>query len=329
MVGTKYLSLEISEYCNLDCRHCMQGEKRCVCMSDDVIRRTFKSVNAVEELVLTGGEVFLCYERVKRVLEIAREEGVKILNCSIVTNGCVYDERIYALLDDYFKEYYSIFISNDDYHDKSILRTYQALENSNNPGLYPVSLEDVKNNMLKHMNRDSFEGFKDLGSRLIDVGRARSIDGCKHPFEVMGYFYQEFPDIFLVGPIIFVSADGYVCEGNDEIVSYKSHSIGNVMVEDIKSMVKRGGIGKNVDSPNEFFQFLDERIHDYDTLVGPHYHIIDGKMVEVNLVRDNSYQEEMERFRKFLENGPVTKEKILAYDFLKYPYDLSLLEHVE
>lgn len=329
MVGVKYLSLEITEYCNLDCKHCMQGKKCNVYMSDEVIRKTFKSINRVEELVLTGGEVFLCYERVKRVLEIAHEENVEILNCSIVTNGCVYDERIYDLLDSYFGYYYAIYISNDDYHDKSILRNYQGEKESNNPELNPQTLEEVKRNMLKHMERDRFEDFKELGSRLIDVGRARNIEGSKHPFEVMGYFYQEFSECFLIGPIVFVSSMGYVCEGNDEIDSYEKHSIGNILNEDIKSMVRKGGIEMHFSIPEEFFHFLGERIHNYDTLAGPHYHIIDGKMVEVNLVRDNAYQEELKRFMELLEDGPLTLNKMLAYDFSKYPYDLSLIEHVE
>jgi len=329
MVGTKYLSLEISEYCNLDCKHCMQGEKKNIYISDEVISNTFRNINKIEELVLTGGEVFLCYERVKRVLEIACEENSSILNCSIVTNGCIYDERIYALLDDYFGSYYAIYISNDDYHDKSIARVYQGKKNSDNPELHPQTLEDVKRNMLKHMMRDSFEDFNELGSKVIDVGRARQIAGSKHCFEVMGYFYQEFPNHFLVGPVVFVSATGEVCEGNDEITSYKKHSIGNILNENLITMVKRGGIKKQFGIAEEFFQFLGERIEAYDTLKGPHYHIIDGKMVEVEFVRDNASEEEMERFIKFLLEEPLSKDKILSYDFSRYPYDVSLVEHME
>lgn len=329
MVGTKILSLEVSEYCNLDCKHCMNGKCANVYMSDDVIRAVFKNINVVEELLLTGGEVFLCYERVKRILEIAREEGANILSCSIVTNACVYDERIYELLDEYFGDEYVVHISNDDYHDKSIMRTYQGTEVSKNPELAPSTIEEVRANMLKHMERDSFGEFKELGSRLINVGRAKNIEGSKHPFEVMGYFYQEFPKYFLLGPVVFVSATGEVCEGNDEIDRYKEHSIGNILEEDIKTMVRRGGIGKKYDDPDDFFHFLEKRMHDYDTLAGPHYHIIDGRMVEVEIVRDNRYKEEMQRFIQFLQEAPVTTERILTYDFSKYPYDLSLTEHVE
>lgn len=209
------------------------------------------------------------------------------------------------------------------------MRNYQGENDSKNPELNPQSLDDVKSNMLKHMERDRFEGFKELGSRLIDVGRARDIEGSKHPFEVMGYFYQEFAECFLVGPIVFVSANGYVCEGNDEIDNYEKHSIGNILNEDIKSMVRRGGIEMHFSTPEEFFHFLGERIHNYDTLAGPHYHIIDGKMGEVDLVRDTAYQEELKRFMEFLEDGSLTIRKILEYDFSKYPYDLSLIEHVE
>ena len=329
MVGTQYLSLEVSQYCNLDCKHCLNGECYPVYMRDEVIREVFKNINLVEELLLTGGEVFLCYERVKRILEIAKEENVQILSCSIITNGCVYDDRIYKLLDDYFLDDYAIFISNDDYHDKSILRTYQGTKSSSNPDLAPSTLEEVKDNMRKHMNQRRFLGYKELGSHLIDVGRSRNIEGYKYPFEVMGYFYQEFPKCLFVGPVVFVSALGDVCEGNDEIDSYKKHSIGNLLIEDIKTMVRRGGIEKHYENPDDFFDFLEERMHSYDIFAGPHYRIIDGKMVEVELVYDNSYQEELKRFQQFMGEGPFTLEKVLACDFSKYPHDLSLIEHVE
>lgn len=329
MVGTKILSLEVSQYCNLDCKHCLNGKRCHIYMSDEVIRAVFKNIDVVEELLLTGGEVFLCYERVKRILEIAREEGTKILSCSIITNGCVYDERIYNLLDDYFHDAYIIYLSNDEFHDKSILRTYQGTKSSSNPELAPSTLEEVMTNMFKHINHDSFKDFKYLGSRLIDVGRARNIEGAKHPFEVMGYFYQEFPKYFLIGPVVFVSALGEICEGNDEIDSYKKHSIGNILNEDVKAMVRRGGIEKHYENLDDFFYFLQERMHNYDTLAGPHYHIIDGKMVEVELTRDNSYLEEMKRFIEFMGEEPLTIKRILAYDFSKYPYDLSFTEHVE
>ena len=38
----------------------------------------------------------------------------------MLTNGTIYDGRIYELLDEYFGKNYQVGISDDDFHDKSI-----------------------------------------------------------------------------------------------------------------------------------------------------------------------------------------------------------------
>lgn len=76
----------------------------------------------METLDLSGGEVFLGYEQIKMLLEIAKPKGVMIKYCSVITNGTIYDSRIYEILDEYFGENYQVGISDDDFHDKSIRR---------------------------------------------------------------------------------------------------------------------------------------------------------------------------------------------------------------
>lgn len=327
---TKILSLEVTELCNLNCRHCLAGKSCNLTMSDDVIRNVFKEVKVVEELLLTGGEVFLAYDQVKKVLKISSECGAKILNCSIVTNGCIYDERIYKLLDEYFNDDYSIYVSNDDFHDKSIMRIYNKEGKSDNPCLAPRNIQDIKNNMLQHLENPHFGGYKNLGDKLIDVGRAKNLDMPKHEFEVMGYFYDFYKDYLMVGPVLFVSADGYITEGNDEIEHYEKGSIGNVLRESISDSVIRGGQHIKCNDQKEFFEFLARREYEYQSLKGRHYIYEDGKMKEINIKRDESHFEEIMRLQEFinsLENEDDLFKKVLSYDFSKYPYDLSLVDH--
>lgn len=328
----KSLSLEVTEDCNLTCHHCLCGEKRKVNMSDEVIRKVFSRISVVEELILTGGEVFLAYETVKRILEIARDMNVEILNCSIITNGCIYDERIYNLLDEYFGDNYAIFISNDVFHDNSIRRNYTKREPSIIPTREPHSLEDVLNNTMMHMRNSHFMGFKLLGNKLIDVGRARKLPGDKHPFEVIGYFYDYYKDSLLVGPNVFISADGYIADGNDEISHYKCGSLGNVLEDNWEQAIINGGIHVPSSSAKDFWDFLDKREEEYQKLKGENYIIEDRKMKVMEIKRSHAAEEEFDRFINFLKNecvDGITEEKILSYDFSKYPYDLSLGEHVE
>lgn len=328
----KTLSLEVTEDCNLFCRHCLCGEKRKVNMSDEVIRAIFSRVSSVEELLLTGGEVFLAYETVKRILEIAKEMNVEILSGSIITNACIYDERIYKLFDEYFGDNYAIYISNDVFHDNSIRKIYTKREPSENGSLVPHSLEDVLNNTMMHMHNSHFMGYKLLGNKLIDVGRARNLSGDKHPFEVCGYFYDYYKDYLLVGPIVFISSEGYITDGNDEISHYKCGSLGNVLEDNWEQAIINGGIHIPSNTPDEFLNFLDRREEEYQKLKGVNYIIEDKKMKVIEIKRNHAAEEELDRFINFLQNeckDGITEEKILSYDFSKYPYDLSLGEHVE
>ena len=119
---TPHLGIELTQRCNLNCRHCFRGEARNKDISREIIEKVFDEVKYVGTLDLSGGEVFLAYEHLKMLLEIAKEKEVKIESCSMLINGTIYDERIYKLLDEFFGEDYQVGISSDDFHDKSIQR---------------------------------------------------------------------------------------------------------------------------------------------------------------------------------------------------------------
>ena len=327
------LSLEVTQDCNLVCSHCLNGERRKVTMSDEVIRSVFAKVCIVDNLILTGGEVFLAYDVIKRVLEIAREMNVEILNCSMVINGCIYDKRIYNLLDEYFKDNYHIYISYDVYHDNSIERIYQGKENSSNPEINPQSIEDIYNNMHKHMDNRHFRGFKNLGNKLINKGRAKNLPGEKHSFEVMGYYYDFCRDnMLMVGPAIFVSADGFITDGNDEIAHYKEGSLGSVLDCDWDKAIINGGIHVPCKNTDEFVTFLKRREDEYQKIIGEHYIIENGQMKVTEIRKSNLAEKELAKFiNYFIEASKegLSIDKILSYDFSSYPSDLSLMEHME
>ncbi len=331
---TNILSLEVTQMCNLDCKHCLQGKSCAVFMKDEVIYNTFKEIKVVKTLVLTGGEVFLAYNTIKRVFEIAKELNTKILSCEIVTNSCIYDQRIYDLLDAYFGNNYSIFISMDDFHDKSIERIYKDKKiPSKNPELNPNTLEEVVRNMEKHLNNPHFASFKTLGNKLINVGRAKEItNSMKYEYCVVGYFYNFYKQTLLVGPVIFVDANGYIGDGDSEIELREKESLGNVCQESIANCVLNGGIKENFTNLSEFYYFCDKRLKNYYLLADnqKYYRIENKKMKEIEIIKDTSYKEELKQFTKFLSSVNSSEDlfqKIWNYDFSQYPYDLSVVDH--
>ena len=99
---TPDLGIELTQKCNLNCSHCFRGAARNRNISKEIIEKVFDEIKYIQTLDLSGGEVFLGYEQLKTLLETANQKGTTIESCSMLTNGTIYDGRIYELLDEYF-----------------------------------------------------------------------------------------------------------------------------------------------------------------------------------------------------------------------------------
>lgn len=290
-----HLAIELTQRCNLNCAHCYKGDSKNVDISKEIVDRIFDEVKYVGMLDLSGGEVFLAYEELKMVLEKAKEKDCIIQNCSMIINGTIYDERIYKLLDEYFsgEKTYRVAISKDKYHKASIDQIYKYNEKkSNNPGLCPVSIDDVISNFNKHICRPSFIRFEKLSKHLINNGRAINLDEPSKTFEAEGYFYSYDPDrdpnheVLWVGPTIFISADGWVSDINSEIERREEQSLGNIKEQSIKELVEQGGIKVPINSVQEFFLWAMRRERDFVTHQGPHLTFKYGKMALMKMSYD-------------------------------------------
>ncbi len=336
-IATPHLGIELTQRCNLDCSHCFRGESRNVNISREILEKIFDEIKYVETLDLSGGEVFLAYEQLKMLLEIAREKKARIEFCSMLTNGTVYDRRIYDLLDEYFGENYQVGISSDDFHDKSIRRIYgKNTTDSNNPDLSPLTITDIKNNMLRHLNNEHCIGQQRVSNRLINNGRAEAISSTPHKdFEAMGYYYNLIkPNALLVGPMVFVGADGFISDINSDISKRKEQSLGNINEENIANLVLNGGIEIGCEDVKEFFELMEKRELDFATHKGDHLNFKDGKMVDVEYEVDEDYVKAVEGLPDFMRRATMaildgTFEEFLKNDeyFKIYPHDISQIDH--
>lgn len=339
MIITPHLGIELTQKCNLDCKHCFRGKATKLSITRLILEKVFDEVKYVDCLDLSGGEVFLAYDELKMLLEIAKEKKCKINHCSMLINGTIYDERIYNLLSEYFGDDFQIGISNDSFHDNSIARIYgDSTNKSNNPELKPCNLEEVKNNMRKHILDDHCFGFQRVSRHLIENGRAETLDLPKKKFEAMGYYYGLYErkngsNVSMVGPMIFIGADGYISDINTDISKRKEQSIGNILNESIISSVKKGGIKKDFKDVEDFFTSMSQRELDYATHQGDHLIFKNNKMAYTTYVPDEQYMEEINRIPELinglLDAGSQGKahEYLMSLDFSKYPHDLSRFEH--
>ena len=321
-IFTPVLSVELTQLCNLDCKHCLSGESKNVKITREILEKLFDEVVFAETLYLTGGEVFLAYEQIKMLLEIAKAKHVILRECAMLINGTVYDERIYTLLDEYFGNNYSVTISCDVYHDESMSRKFLGKEDV---------LED---SMRKHFNNKHCEGFKNAEAILINTGRAKNLNVLKNDFDPVGYFYDYFQHLgFLVGPLLFVGADGYITDGNLEVDSREEQSLGNILNESIQTMVERGGVRVKCGDVEKFFVAMDKRFEAHQKRKGEHYKFENHRLVINHDYKCLDFSEVLEDcnklMRMFYEKGmdSIEFKESLDESCEKYPYDISQMVH--
>lgn len=278
---TPMIGIEVSRKCNLDCTHCMRGESENLSIDREVLNKFFDEVKSANKLVISGGEPFMCYDEIKDLVEIIELKNVLISKVIIVTNGTIYDEKIYKLLKEHFSNI-SINISLDDYHLESIMRKYSSVNLSDNPRLHPINVNEIIENIKLHMSSHYFGRIYGVKKYLIDIGRASYLDKPKKDFEPLGYFYTEVEEnVMIAGPQIYLDSQGYITDGNSSYVSRNEISIGNLRESTIYDMLINNAIKIDPSTTDEFIEFLRNREYDYQKFKGKSYVYKNNKIVEL------------------------------------------------
>lgn len=333
---TDHLGIELTQRCNLNCSHCFRGEARNVNISREIIEKVFDEVKYARTLDLSGGEVFLAYDQLKMVLEIAKQKRTEIESCSMLTNGTIYDERIYKLLEEHFGSNYQISISDDEYHQKSISRIYgKNIQESENPFLHPKTIGDIVKNITKHLEKENCMGFRRVSKRLINNGRAVNLDAPHKDFEAYGYYYNKnvHPKLLFAGPMIFVGADGFISDINSDLDKRSEQSLGNINEHTICDLILNGGIEIECEG-RDFFNIMTLRLLDFGAHKGNRLEFKNGKMCYKECKIDQEYETAVKELPSFLDRaykaiyGGKLNEFVKNDEYMKkYPKDLSKTEH--
>lgn len=97
-VNIDYLCLEITRRCNLECAHCLRGNRESKDMSDEVLNNIFLDISSIHELDFGGGEPLLAPNVIEKIVRIIKEKGIRIDIVSFTTNGTVMSKRHIELL---------------------------------------------------------------------------------------------------------------------------------------------------------------------------------------------------------------------------------------
>ncbi len=243
------LGMIVTEKCNLNCTHCMRGDKTCKSMNNDVIKATLNNVYGIGNLAICGGEPTMACDVIEKMFNSIVDEKKWIEKVSVVINGSIYSEEFLSLLK-YINEYINKFskkkrnilliVSFDDYHLNEIIRL-------NMTDLY---LENLK----KYQESEFFYGLKGINGKLFNEGAAKDLsNNITENLRPMSIYYtytnkNKFKNdkengSLGIGPLITVNPEGIITEANASIESQNTiYNYGNILTESLEEIVQRQGI---------------------------------------------------------------------------------------
>lgn len=256
-----------SNKCNLNCAHCLRGQKNEQCMNQEVIDATFDQICHIVNLGIGGGEPTIAIDTIERIIKTIIDKRILLEKFSLTINGTIYSEELIRLLN-YINDYINCFhfmnknniilgLSIDKYHLAEIKRLNYEKEYLNNIEQYK------KSGYLRE--------FRDITKKIFREGNAKLLDENitiplpKMPI-IMTYVNKNKFDrengLCNIGPLITINPEGTITECNASIEHMNTlYNYGNVLTDSIEEVCLRNGA--EVVEPKLFNKQLKKIINDY------------------------------------------------------------------
>lgn len=246
------LGLIVTNKCNLNCAHCLRGEKNNSCISDRVVEATLDQIKGIWNLAICGGEPTLAIDRIEKIISYVIEKHIKLGELTVTINGTIYSERLLKLLDE-INSYIGISskginallaISFDKYHLDEISRL--KIE------------EEFYENLRKYQESKYFYGYRNTKQKLFREGNAINLDEKLtvplRPIKILMTYADKKrkfnPDNGLcsIGPVITINPEGIVTECDASIKNQENlYNYGNVLEKSIEDIVlEKGEVVSNI-----------------------------------------------------------------------------------
>lgn len=274
-----FLSIEVTQQCNLNCEHCMKGKSRNNKITKEVVEKIFEDIIYVNTLVFTGGEISLAYDEIKMIIDIIKSKKIVVEKYQIVLNGTIYNKKMIDLLNENFK-CGEIYISTDYFHDKSILEKYKD------------SVDKILFNFIKIMKEPNFEGLKYLPRKLYDCGNATGLDNIiKVKTPSIGFISRCFNykgmDFIKIGPQTCFDVFGNLTNGNNTYEINNDNYFGNIFEESLVDLIKKNTL-KFCEDDEDYKETFIGRLNDFYGGKGISYVIKDRKLVQEDITITNN-----------------------------------------
>ena len=111
------LYLEVTRMCNLECEHCLRGNREDLYMSDETIINTLKNIKKIGTLLITGGEPLLALRQIRTIIQMIKDNNIKVDEIILITNSTILNKEIISTLKELFIiSNFKLYLSYDVFH---------------------------------------------------------------------------------------------------------------------------------------------------------------------------------------------------------------------
>lgn len=262
-IATNNLGMIITEVCNMNCAHCLQGSGPKRTMSREVMITTLRQFRYIANLSVCGGEPTLALKQMEDLFSYIVDNKIRVEGISTTINGTIYSDeflRILAYIDDYmqhidetiFEPSTVFFISQDKYHEG-------YMQELGITGEY-------RRNVTEYSKSPYFGGFSGV-RKPIREGNAKELPWLEtrrfSPSRPIIYYPEE--KYIWIGPYIAIAPDGTVTEIDASILNQQTkYNYGNALqtpISDIfASHPKVRVLTKPNHNLNSFFDACDKSL---------------------------------------------------------------------
>lgn len=233
------LAMIVTQHCNLNCKHCLRGDRCDEKMSKEVIEKTLRQVAVIGNLCLCGGEPTLALDVIYQIFHYIVEHDILVYQVSVTINGTNYSPEFLTLLDyisDYIPDRNVVFaISSDQYHMQelerfNLLATYKAniIQYSASPYFIGTRELDPKLKLFREGNAENLDSAKTIDLRPLDI--------------IITYVNNDIKRLCCIGPMMAVNTAGIITEENaSNYNQYTKYNYGNVFINTFEKVALARG----------------------------------------------------------------------------------------
>lgn len=198
---------EITRWCNMQCEHCLRGEREKVRLKKEYIDNFLKDVNSISCLTITGGEPTLAVDIIEYILQVCIDNDIMVHNVWVTTNGKIKSRKFLNVMTRFIEytqefdgELSGVSLSTDQFHDNLPEENYWFYRDFE----YFDSCKDI--GTMKHVMPEG---------RALDTGVYTNTGRTPDEETLVFDYWEETKDLYVSEGTIYLNAKGNILFGCD------------------------------------------------------------------------------------------------------------------